>query len=91
MNFLNEVIGMEKGKDTERKSMHEHRADYAISKFESEDIRYMRPDENSDRFFVWSKDNTRKYTFFAGTGLILGPYDQRGIENMVMIAKGEKE
>jgi len=73
------------------KPLQEYRADYAIKRFEEEDIRYMRPDENSDRFFVWSKDNTRKYTFFAGTGQILGPMPERGIENMITLACGGRD
>lgn len=65
------------------------RTEYAIKRFEEEGIRFIRPSENSDRFIVFSKDNGRKYQFYAGTGLILGPYENRGIENMVSIAKGE--
>ena len=73
------------------RSLHEYRADYALKRFEEEGIRYMRPDENSDRFFVWSKDNTRKYTFFAGSGQILGAMPERGIENMITLACGGRD
>ena len=65
------------------------RTEYAIKRFEDEGIRYIRPSEDSDRFIVYSQDNGRKYQFYAGTGLILGPYEDRGIENMIMIAKGQ--
>lgn len=63
------------------------RTEYAIRRFEEEGIRYVRPSQGSDRFIVFSKDNLRKYQFYAGTGLILGPYCDRGIENMVEVAK----
>lgn len=66
------------------------RTEYAIKRFEEEGIRYIRPSKESDRFIVFSNDNGRKYQFYAGTGLILGPYENRGIENMVSIAKGER-
>ena len=65
------------------------RTEYAVQRFEEEGIRYIRPSQGSDRFIVFSKDNGRKYQYYAGTGLILGPYDNRGIENMIRIAKGE--
>ena len=67
------------------------RAEYAVQRFEEEGIRYMRPDATSDRFIVWSADNGRRYQFYAGTGLIMGPYTDRGIENMIMIAKQSTE
>lgn len=72
------------------KPLGEFRGDYAEKRFHEEGIRYMRPDDNSDRFFVWSNDNTRKYTFFAGSGLILGPMPERGVENMISLAAGSK-
>ena len=65
------------------------RTAYAIARFEEEGIRYIKPSKDGDRFIVFSKDNGRKYQFYAGTGLILGPYENRGIENMILIAKGE--
>lgn len=65
------------------------RADYAIQRFEQEGIRYIRPSETSDRFLIFADDNVRKFQFYAGTGLILGPYSARGIESMINIAHGE--
>ena len=73
------------------RTLQEHRAEYAVKRFEEEGIRYMRRDDGSDRFTVFSSDNGRKYTFYAGTGLIMGPMDERGIENMIMIAKGSRD
>ncbi|GEM_PF-4317896 len=63
------------------------RTEYAIKRFDEEGIRYVRPSQDSDRFIVFGADNNRKYQFYAGTGLILGPYEDRGIENMVRVAK----
>jgi len=70
------------------RTLQEYRADYAIKRFEEEGIRYIRREDGSDRFTVYSTDNGRKFTFFAGTGLIMGPLPERGIEQMVMLAKG---
>ena len=63
-----------------------HRARYAQERFEEEGIRYIRPSETSDRFLVFGQGKD-KFQFYAGSGLILGPYDERGIECMVEIAK----
>lgn len=73
------------------RTLQEYRADYAVKRFEEEGVRFIRRDDNSDRFTVYSSDNGRKYTFYAGTGLIMGPMDDRGIENMIMIAKGSRD
>ena len=66
------------------------RADYAERRFEQEGIRFLRS-QDSDRFTVISSDGGRRYTFYAGTGLIMGPYRERGIEQMVSIAKGDAQ
>ena len=66
------------------------RTEYAIKRFEEEGIRYFQPSKETDRFVVVSENNARRYQFFASTGLILGPYADRGIENMIMIAKSNR-
>ena len=75
--------------DYERTAREDIRSEYAIKRFEEEGIRYIRCSPDSDRFIVWNRDNKMRYTFFAYTGTILGPYEQRGIENMVLIAEGK--
>lgn len=61
------------------------RAQYAQERFDNEGIRYIRPSQDSDRFIIFGKGRN-KYQFYAGTGLILGPYEERGIEQMISIA-----
>lgn len=73
------------------RTLQEHRAEYAQKRFEAEGIDYLRPQEGSDKFIVFSADHGRRYTFFAGSGLIMGPMPDRGVENMVMIAKGGRD
>ena len=63
-----------------------YRANIAKARFEAEGIRYIRPSEDSDRFIVFGQGRD-KFQFYAGIGLILGPYEDRGLDNMVNIAK----
>ena len=77
--------------EKKRRELQKQRIEYAIRRFNEEGIRFSGPDENG-RFVVFNDVNTRRYQFYAGNGLILGPYEERGIENMVMIAtKGRKQ
>lgn len=73
-----------------RREKQRKRIEYAMKRFDEERIRYSRPNEDSDRFVVFNDSNTKRYQFYAGSGLILGPYEDRGIENMVTIITKER-
>lgn len=73
-----------------RREKQRKRIEYAMKRFDEERIRYSRPNEDSDRFVVFNDSNTKRYQYYAGSGLILGPYEDRGIENMVTIITKER-
>lgn len=73
-----------------RREKQRKRIEYAMKRFDEAKIRYSRPNEDSDRFVVFNDTNTRRYQYYAGSGLILGPYEERGIDNMVNIITKER-
>lgn len=73
-----------------RREKQRKRIEYAMKRFDEERIRYSRPNEDSDRFVVFNDSNTKRYQYYAGSGLILGPYEERGIDNMVNIITKER-
>ena len=74
---------MSKSMDAETR---ERRIKYAIRRFHEEGITFDMPEPGTDRFTVYNDMNTRRWSFYAGSGNIIGPHEERGIENMVMIA-----
>ena len=73
----------------ESRQSRNYRSDLAEKRFAHEGIQFVRCDSNTDKFIVYGQGRDR-FTYFAGTGLILGPYkSRRGLDAVVSLAKGE--
>lgn len=71
-----------KARHQERVAETPERIEFAIQKFEENEIKYELKNEAIGHFHCWRKSDGRLYQFWAGTGKILG-YRNRGIRLLI--------
>lgn len=74
-----------KEKHKERVLKTPSRIEYAISRFEENEIKYELKNKETGHFHCWRKSNNKLYEFYAGTGKIKGIDNKRGVNSMIKI------
>ena len=62
-----------------------NRIDYAIEKFEENDIEYCLKNKETGHFHCWRKSDGKLLQFYAGTGKIQGYSNIRGIHALIKL------
>lgn len=76
----------------ERVAKTPERIEYAIKQFKANGIQYKLKHPDTGHFHCYRKSDGQMFLFWAGTGNILGPTQDRGIRNLIrMLTEGCNE
>lgn len=87
--YWNDVKPELKKKHQERVAKTPTRIDFAIAKFQENDIEFQLKNSATGHFHCWRKSDGKLFQFYAGTGKIMGYNNIRGIHALVsLLTKG---
>ena len=85
MGDLKDDYGVIKEVHKERVAKMPTRIEFAIKKFEENDIDYSLKNESTGHFHCWRKSDGKLFQFYAGTGKIQGYSNIRGIHALIRL------